>query len=156
MSTTNGIVIAYDGSENARHAIAVAARELGRRRAEVVHAWEPLANATSRLAIYGGPFGASSSEEVKLEAARARQITDQGAEVARQAGFDVTAITIRSDGPVADGLVDYVNEDEPRLVVMGTRGLSAVRSAILGSVSHHVTQHVHSPVLTVPPGDALA
>jgi nucleotide-binding universal stress UspA family protein len=34
---------------------------------------------------------------------------------------------------------------------MGTRGLSGVRSAIAGSVSHRVTQHVDAPVLIVPP-----
>jgi nucleotide-binding universal stress UspA family protein len=37
---------------------------------------------------------------------------------------------------------------------MGTRGLSGVRSTIAGSVSHHVTQHVHVPILIVPPDRA--
>jgi nucleotide-binding universal stress UspA family protein len=155
MSVTNdSIVIAYDGSENARHAIAVAARELGPRPAEVVHAWEPLASATSRLAIYAVAFGASAGEEVALEAERARAVADEGATIARDAGFDAKAITLRSDGPVAHAIVEYVGERAPRLVVMATRGLSGARSAIAGSVSHHVTQHVHTPVLTVPPDQA--
>jgi nucleotide-binding universal stress UspA family protein len=152
MSATNGtIVIAYDGSDNARYAIAVAARELGNRHAEVVHAWEPLASATSRLAIYAVTFGGSAGNEIELEAERAQATADEGAKVAREAGFDAEAIALRSNGPVADALVEYVEEHDPQVVVLGTRGLSGVRSAIAGSVSHHVTQNVRTPVLTVPP-----
>jgi hypothetical protein len=33
---------------------------------------------------------------------------------------------------------------------MGTRGLSGVRSLLLGSTSHHVAQHALCPVLIVP------
>jgi nucleotide-binding universal stress UspA family protein len=153
-TTNESIVIAYDGSENARHAIAVAARELGPRHAEVVHAWEPLASATSRLAIYAVAFGGSAGEEVALEAERARATADEGARIARDAGFDAKAVTLRSDGPVADAIVRYVEEHAPPIVVMGTRGLSGARSVIAGSVSHHVTQHLHTPVLTVPPNHA--
>jgi nucleotide-binding universal stress UspA family protein len=53
-------------------------------------------------------------------------------------------------GPVGAGLADYVAKEAPTLVVVGTRGLSGVRSAVLGSVSHHVAQHVATPVLIVP------
>ena len=52
-------------------------------------------------------------------------------------------------GPVSVALTDYVAKEAPALIV-GTRGLSGVRSAVLGSVSHHVTQHVTAPVLIVP------
>ena len=45
MNANNDIVIAYDGSENARHAITVAAGQIGPRHADVVHVWEPLASA---------------------------------------------------------------------------------------------------------------
>jgi nucleotide-binding universal stress UspA family protein len=148
------IVIAYDGSENARHAIEVAARQLGPRHADVVHAWEPLASATSRLAIYAVAFGASAGEEVALEAERARATADEGARIARDAGFDAKAVTLRSDGPVADAIVQYVEEHAPPIVVMGTRGLSGARSVLAGSVSHQVTQHLHAAVLTVPPNHA--
>jgi nucleotide-binding universal stress UspA family protein len=142
-TTNESIVIAYDGSENARHAIAVAARELGPRHAEVVHAWEPLASATSRLAIYAVAFGGSAGEEVALEAERARAT-----------GCDARAGTLRRAGPVADAIVQYVEEHAPPIVVMGTRGLSGARSVLAGSVSHHVTQQLHTPVLTVPPNHA--
>jgi nucleotide-binding universal stress UspA family protein len=116
-----------------------------------VHAWEPLSSATSRLAIYAVAFGGAAGDEVELEAERARATADEGARIAREAGFEAKAITLRSDGPVADAIVQYVEEHAPPIVVMGTRGLSGARSVIAGSVSHQVTQHLHTPVLTVPP-----
>jgi nucleotide-binding universal stress UspA family protein len=60
---SNGrILIAYDGSENARHAIEVAAAEIGVGPATVLHAWEPLSSASSRLAVYAMMAGAGAPE----------------------------------------------------------------------------------------------
>jgi nucleotide-binding universal stress UspA family protein len=39
------------------------------------------------------------------------------------------------------------------LIVMGSRGRGAVRSAVLGSVSHYVLNHARVPVLIVRAGD---
>jgi nucleotide-binding universal stress UspA family protein len=133
------ITIAFDGSENARYAIGVAARELGRRRAAVLNVWEPM----------GTPL--SLEEEIDLEAKRAQATAEQGAQLARDAGFDATAHTVRTDGSVGEAIVDYAEKHAPTIVVIGTRGLSGVRSTIEGSVTRHVTQNVHSPVLAVPP-----
>jgi len=41
------------------------------------------------------------------------------------------------------------------LLVMGSRGLGAVRSVVLGSVSRHVTASASCPVLVVPRGVAM-
>jgi nucleotide-binding universal stress UspA family protein len=150
MNASTGIVIAYDGSENARHAITVAADQIGPRHADVVHVWEPLASAGSRLAIYA-PMGGATAQELEAEAERAQVTADEGARLARDAGFDARAVSARTDGPIAAGISDYAHEHQPSLVVMGTRGLSGARSLILGSVSHYVAQHLTVPVLIVPP-----
>ena len=150
MTSNNDIVIAYDGSENARHAITVAATQFGPRHAAVVHVWEPLASAGSRLAIYA-PMGGATAQELEAEAARAQETADEGARLARDAGFDAQAVAVRTDGPIAAGISDYARDHKPGLVVMGTRGLSGARSLILGSVSHYVAQHLSVPVLIVPP-----
>jgi len=150
MTGSTNIVIAYDGSDNARHAITVATQELGQRRADVLHVWEPLASATNRLAIYATLAGAAA-EEIELEGKRAQTIADEGAKLARDAGFEATAVALRTDGPTAAAIVDYVAEHKPGLVVMGTRGLTGLRSAIAGSVSHQVVEHLAVPVLVIPP-----
>jgi nucleotide-binding universal stress UspA family protein len=150
MNANTGIVIAYDGSENARHAITVAAAQIGPRQADVVHVWEPLASAGSRLAIYA-PMGGATAQELEAEAARAQVTAEEGARLAREAGFDAEPVTLRTEGPIASGISDYANEHAPSLVVMGTRGLSGAKSLILGSVSHYVAQHLRVPVFIVPP-----
>jgi EmrB/QacA subfamily drug resistance transporter len=145
------ILIAFDGSENARHAIRVAGRELGGGRAAVLHVWEPLTGdgplVPSALASGAG------DAEIELEAERALATAEEGASLARAAGFDAEAHALRTDGSIGEAIVDYVDRHGTRLVVVGTRGLSGVRSALAGSVTNHVTHNVLVPVLAVPPED---
>ena len=148
--TVHDIVIAFDGSENARHAIRVAGRELGGGHAAVLHVWEPLVSGrrvVASTALTPGAFDA----EIELEAERALATAEEGAALARDAGFDAEPHSLRTGGSIGEAIVTYAAQHPTRLVVIGTRGLSGLRSALAGSVSHHVTQHVHVPVLAVPP-----
>jgi nucleotide-binding universal stress UspA family protein len=111
-----------------------------------------LSSASSCLAVYAVAAGAGP-EELEYERRQAEAKADEGRDLARQAGFDASALAIRSDGPVGAALIEYVNAQRPRLVVMGTRGLTGVRSALAGSVSHAVSAQSHVPVLVVPPED---
>lgn len=144
------IVIAFDGSENARHAIRVAGRELGGGRAAVLHVWEPLVSGRRRVTTPALTVGAFDAE-IELDAERALATAEEGAALARDAGFDAEAHSLRTGGSIGEAIVDYADQHPTRLVVIGTRGLSGLRSALAGSVTHHVTQHVHVPVLAVPP-----
>jgi nucleotide-binding universal stress UspA family protein len=144
------ILIAYDGSENARRAIEVAAVEIGVGPATVLHAWEPLSSASGRLAVYAMIAGAGGPE-LAYERDQAQAKAEEGAALAREVGFDATAVAIEGDGPVVRTLVEYIDEQRPRLVVMGTRGLTGLSGFAAGSVSHGVASHVRVPVLIVPP-----
>jgi nucleotide-binding universal stress UspA family protein len=148
MTQNETTVVAYDGSEEARHAIGVAARLLGPRRVDVVHVWEPVASAQARSGIYDA--GAGVPDDLAREEHAAEDIAGEGARIARDAGFDARAVAVETLGPVSVALTDYVAEETPSLIVVGTRGRSGVRSAVLGSVSHHVAQNVTTPVLIVP------
>jgi len=73
---------------------------------------------------------------------------EQGAQVAREAGFDVT-------GEVREGkpwrvICDCAKDLDAALVVLGARGLSRVESVLLGSVSAKVLAHASRPVLVIP------
>jgi nucleotide-binding universal stress UspA family protein len=61
----------------------------------------------------------------------------------------VSVTTIRSRKPVRPALIEQIDEGHHDLVVMGSRGRGAVRSALLGSVSHYVLNHSPVPVLIV-------
>jgi nucleotide-binding universal stress UspA family protein len=61
----------------------------------------------------------------------------------------VSLSTVLSREPVRHALIDQIEEGAHDLVVMGSRGRGAVRSVLLGSVSHYVLHHSPVPVLIV-------
>jgi nucleotide-binding universal stress UspA family protein len=61
----------------------------------------------------------------------------------------VSVRTLLSGEPVRHALVREIAEGAYDLVVMGSRGRGAVRSVLLGSVSHYVLNHSRVPVLIV-------
>jgi nucleotide-binding universal stress UspA family protein len=135
---TPHVLIAYDGSDPATEAIAVAARLFGRgTRATVLYAWE-------LMAAMPTPDGQAHEE------ARAQEVAQEGARQARALGLGAQARAEMSTSSAWRTIVDVAERDGADLVVMGTRGRSGVRSLLLGGISHHVAQHARSPVLIVP------
>lgn len=59
----------------------------------------------------------------------------------------VSTTTVIKSEPAKPALLRQIEEGGHDLVVMGSRGRGAVRSALLGSVSHHVLHHSVVPVL---------
>jgi nucleotide-binding universal stress UspA family protein len=143
------VLIAYDGSENADRAIAVAGELLGGGPAEVVHAYEPVTSAAARSAIYAAAFDATGAI-AEREREQAGEVAARGVELAKAAGFDATGDARGGAGPLWATIVDRAAELDPRVIVMGTRGLTGLRSALSGSVSHGVASHATQPVLTIP------
>jgi nucleotide-binding universal stress UspA family protein len=140
------ILICYDDSDEARHAIATAAAPCGRRRAVVLDVGPVLTAAESVFdTLPAAPSFAI--EEVNIDDARRR--ADAGAEPARHAGFDAEP---RSGiaAPIWEGIVDVANEIDAAVIVRGTPALTGPRD-VERSVSHQVAQHAKRPVLIVPP-----
>lgn len=62
---------------------------------------------------------------------------------------DLPVTTVLTEKPIRIALVRQIKQGGHDLVVMGSRGRGAVRSTLLGSVSHYVLHHSPVPVLIV-------
>ena len=150
------ILFAYDGSAGARRAISAASALLSGQ-ALVVHIWTPLPHGAAPAVAAPGVPGAGLAQMVEAEREierRASEILEEGARQAADAGFVVERALIRGSGGAAwRELLDVTESRGPDLVVVGRRGMSPLRSVLLGSVSHGIVQHSPVPVLVVPPED---
>jgi nucleotide-binding universal stress UspA family protein len=61
----------------------------------------------------------------------------------------VSLSTVLGSEPVRQALIHQIKQGAHDLIVMGSRGRGAVRSVLLGSVSHYVLHHSPVPVLIV-------
>ena len=141
------ILICYDGSEGADHAIDAAAALLGPRRAVVLDVG-PVLTAAESVAVLAPVSPAAAFEEVNADDALAR--AQAGAEHARRAGFTAHA-RAGVDAPTWAGIVDVADEIDASVIVLGSRGLTGARELFEGSISHQVAEHAARPVLIVPP-----
>jgi nucleotide-binding universal stress UspA family protein len=98
---------------------------------------------------YDGSADANAAiDQASEEAAHARAA--EGAQRATAAGLVAQARTaVREDG-IATAILAVADELDADAIVLGTRGLTGIRSMLLGSVSHAVVQHADRPVIVVP------
>lgn len=131
------IVCGVDGSRNASIALGAAGRLADQLNARlvVVH-------------VVQGGFSSNFGRDVEAELAAGERLLDDvldgkgGRETERQVllGFP------------ADQLADLADVEEAELIVVGSRGGGALRTAFLGSVSSDLIGVARCPVLVVPPG----
>lgn len=149
------ILVSYDGSADAQAAIERVAQLMPGAEATVLMVWEPfletLARTGSLASGYGtagGDFDCERMDEANREAASTSAA--EGAERATAAGLVAQPRSVSLRGNVAITILDTASEIDADLIVMGTRGRSAMQSFLLGSVSHAVVQHADRAVLVVP------
>jgi nucleotide-binding universal stress UspA family protein len=141
------ILIAYDGSDDSRRAIDVAAALLGPRHAVVLDV-APTLTYNESLAAATTVIGGQEAED--LNAAAADEGARKGAELATRAGFTAESQELVVT-PAWEGIVEIADEVDAAVIVIGSRGLKGIRERFEGSTSHEVAEHSRRPVLIVPP-----
>jgi nucleotide-binding universal stress UspA family protein len=136
------ILVAVDGSPDAAEALrdAIDLAESEHTRLTLVTA-VPQISATGLLVP-----GAVTDDAIADTRARAEAILRRALD---QVPDDLPVSTVLTDQPIRPALIRQIKDGRHDLVVMGSRGRGAVRSALLGSVSHYVLHHSPVPVLIV-------
>jgi nucleotide-binding universal stress UspA family protein len=147
-------VLAYDGAEASRAAIAAAGQLLAGRPALVVHAWaSPVRHTAS-----GRLLGAVPVEELRqivgdfdaMFADEARETVEEGVWLARDAGLEADGEAVESAAGAWRAISSVATARGAAVVVAGSRGLGGVSSVLLGSVSSGLVHNAERPTLVVP------
>ena len=151
------VVVAFDGSPEARAAVRAATELMPGRRLLVATVWEPGLAA----AIYAPPaslgmsYPPSDSEEIetvdRAEQDHARATAEAGVRLAHDLGATAEAIVLPDDADVATVVMGLAEQHDAAAIVVGRRGLGAIRSTVFGSTSRAVLDTARRPVLVVHP-----
>jgi nucleotide-binding universal stress UspA family protein len=121
------VLLCWDGSASAASAIAHAAQILGAgRRAVVLFVHVPTEEHRGVLAGTSGP------DAPVVGLADAEDMLDEGVRVASEAGFDASGGRIAADRKTEEIIVATAQEHGAYLIVMGQRGRSGLKAAVLG------------------------
>jgi nucleotide-binding universal stress UspA family protein len=146
------ILICYDGSEDAKAAIDEAGKLLGGHAATVLTVWQPFAEVLAEMplgfGIAPGVLNIEESDSASREAAQG--LAAEGAELARQAGFNAQPREATRIETTAHAILAEAEAAGASAIVMGSRGLTGLKSLLLGSVSHAVLQRADRTVMVVP------
>jgi nucleotide-binding universal stress UspA family protein len=132
------ILLAVDGSEQAKEAVRVAV-DLARKSSGeifICHVHEK---------------GLVSRETVDLESRdEARELTDAVLDVVRKAGVPARSeLRVSGTAGVAKEILEAAREFDVDTIVLGSRGLGDLAGLLLGSVAHKVIQLADCPVVVV-------
>ncbi len=138
------VVVGEDTSEDARRAAELAIRLSGLYEAEVL-----LAHVVSVqwIVVKARAQGINMVDDLMLQAQEHLDV--QAKELEGVTGVLPHTRAVMGYAPLA--LAQIAEENQQTLTVVGSRGLNAVKRAMLGSVSSNVIRSVESPVLVVPP-----
>jgi nucleotide-binding universal stress UspA family protein len=140
------VLIAFDGSDHAMNAFAVA-EELAKRYSAqliVLSAAElPFPYLMPRVA----PADITAIREYATDDVKSK--VDNLALQARNDGVDAKGEVLDKGGSPVKVILDFADEEGVDLIVAGTRGLGGFEKMLLGSVSSGLVSHAHCDVLVV-------
>jgi len=133
------IVVGVDGSGHADRAVQTVAKIAAGTKDQVV-----VCHAVAVSHSWGTDLPAETTDETQ-------QLVDRYVAQLAAAGVPATGeVRQVPDKGIGDALLEVANGHQAGLIVLGTRGRSNVKSALLGSVAHEVVSKSSLPVLVVP------
>jgi nucleotide-binding universal stress UspA family protein len=157
------VLIAFDGSPEAEHAVREAGALLDGQPAVVVTVWkagvgmELVELPAASIGLPPASIDVRTAMEIdRSMAERAERIAQKGADLAREAGFDepeALAVADEVDVPVNETIVDVAKQRDARAVVVGAHGHGAVAEVLLGSISRGVIKRAPCPAVVVRHAD---
>jgi nucleotide-binding universal stress UspA family protein len=151
------LLIAYDGSDLAAAAVRSAAELFPGSAALVVTVWERGLGAMPAVnpgldAAGIAPVQLDPELVSELDVAgeqHAAVVAREGAQLAGSLGLDAQPHAIPDEVHVADTIVELAIERDAAAVVVGSHGISGLRSRLLGSTSRQVLKRCRCPVVVI-------
>jgi nucleotide-binding universal stress UspA family protein len=155
------VLVPTDGSEYAERAVRFSAQVADRRHeAEVTVMYvhlrvQPVSQERATVQVPGEPrheVPMIHDETDSEELVHAQEIVDAAiSEIKNLVTSPDVTVTGRVvvDNRVVEGILRIADETSADIIVVGTRGLSALRGVIMGSVSHALIEKANCPVLIV-------
>ena len=144
------LLVAVDGSDNARRATNAAVDLAVKYEAEliVLHVmprltYEFIPVSLSAPAIPPTGFGRLYEEAKKA----AMKYVEEAATRAQNRGVDAKGEVLENAPSIVQAITDYASQEKVDLIVVGTKGLSGFKKLLIGSVSSGVVSHANQPVL---------
>jgi nucleotide-binding universal stress UspA family protein len=146
------ILICYDGSPDAQAAVERAAELFPGQSVTVLTVWQPFVEVAARTTIGFGLIPSIPDAEEIDEASRktAETTANDGAKLASEHGLSAQSRVCTQARTIAHALLVEAERTGADAIVMGSRGLTGLKSMLLGSVSHELIQHADRTVIVVP------
>lgn len=153
------VVVSFDGSTPSATALKVAAAEFPGRRLIIVSVWEPgfttamLTPTDAAGMSFAVPDPAQVATVDRLQRDHAAAVAEAGVAMAQRLGATAEAMPTRDHASVAETVAAVAERCDAAVIVVGSRGLGAVKARLLGSTTRRLLHESHRPVLVVRNGD---
>lgn len=150
------VVVGYDGTPAAEHALRAAAPLLAGQPILVTVVWEAgrafelTTLPTVDLGAPPGPLDVETALEIdQAMHEQAERLADKGVGIAREVGLVAGRLVVPQEANAADTLLRVAAERDARAVVVGAHGRGRLSDLLLGSTSRHLVKHAPCPVVVV-------
>lgn len=137
------ILVANDGSENARRAVSQGIDIAKISGAEVYAVYvvsDEHAKVSGKVMGWAEPFEEYLTDRGELATAYVEKAGK---------GVEVKVEPVLLKGSPAEQILDYAEKNDIDLIVMGTQGLTGIKRFLIGSVAENVIRHSKVPVIVI-------